>query len=105
MEVIKVFDIDAELARLHNSILKHGFDNHVFEIIAECDIIDRNKIENYYGNIYEVLGSNGLNCRLPLYEKYACMSDDTKMKISIANKGKNGLLMNLNINELKSNDS
>jgi group I intron endonuclease len=76
--------------RLNNSLKKYGFHNHIFEIISECNQNERDKFENYYGNLYNVLSKNGLNCRLPKHKDYQAMSDETKEKISKSNIGKGG---------------
>ncbi len=68
---------------LYNSFAKHGFDNHVFEIVELCtkeNVLER---ELHYGLLYEVLGEKGLNCKLPkLGEKYESTRQETidKMK-------------------------
>jgi group I intron endonuclease len=68
---------------LYNSFAKHGFDNHVFEIVELCtkeNVLER---ELYYGLLYEVLGDKGLNCKLPKFgEKYQSTRQETidKMK-------------------------
>lgn len=76
--------------RLFNSLKKHGIENHIFEIIEECSIDVLLEKEFYYGTLFNVLSKeNGLNCRLPKYgENYTYMSNDTKIKIGKANKGK-----------------
>lgn len=48
---------------IYSSIKKHGWDNHIFEIIEECDIKDLNHRERYWQDYYNVL-NRGLNCRL-----------------------------------------
>jgi group I intron endonuclease len=78
--------------RLYNSLKKYGFENHLFEILEECDIEILLKRELYYGLKFNVLSEQGLNCRLPKSEEgYSYMSQETKDKISesnkIANKG------------------
>jgi group I intron endonuclease len=68
---------------LYNSFAKHGFDNHVFEIVELCtkeNVLER---ELYYGLLYEVLGEKGLNCKLPKFgDKYQNTRQETidKMK-------------------------
>ena len=74
--------------RLYNSFLKYGYENHKFEIIEECSIELLNKRERYWQEYYNVLGENGLNCKLTKTEdKKLVMSDEIKQKISNANKG------------------
>jgi group I intron endonuclease len=90
--------------KLHYSLIKYGYVNHVFEIILECNIHELNKYERYYQDKYDVLSNNGLNCRLTqdgdrsgrcseeLRAKLSVisknMSDETKQKISNAGKGR-----------------
>jgi len=47
---------------LYNSFLKHGVENHTFEIIEECSIDILNEREVYYVELYDTFNSkNGLN--------------------------------------------
>jgi len=50
--------------RLKNSMLKHGWENHIFEVVCECEIGDLNKLERKYQDEYNVVGPQGLNCLL-----------------------------------------
>jgi group I intron endonuclease len=76
--------------KLYRSFLKHGVDNHVFEIIEECEVNQLLEKERYYGEKFFVLTkSKGLNCRLPKLEEFDnCMSQETKNKIGASNKGR-----------------
>jgi group I intron endonuclease len=75
--------------RLYNSFIKYGIDNHKFEIITECTIEEMLNLESYYGNIYNSLSKNGLNCFLPKKDdNFICRSEETRKKISENNKGK-----------------
>lgn len=80
--------------KLYNSLKKYGWDNHLFEIIEECDVKILLERELYYGIMFNVLDKEtGLNSRLPKSgEHYTYMSEDTKRKIGeknrIINKGK-----------------
>lgn len=68
---------------LYNSFLKHGFDNHVFEIIELCTKENLLEREYYYGCLYDVIGVNGMNCKLPSFgDKYQNTRQETieKMK-------------------------
>jgi group I intron endonuclease len=49
--------------KLYNSIKKHGWENHTFEVIEECEIEDLNCRERYWQDFYDVL-NGGLNCVL-----------------------------------------
>ena len=74
---------------LYNSFLKHGVDNHKFEIIEECLFELLNERERYWQEYYNVLSENGLNCFLTNTNlKVRVISKETKEKLSKANKGK-----------------
>lgn len=49
---------------LYRSLKKYGWDAHSFEIIESCDFEKLNERERYWQEFYDVLGENGLNCRL-----------------------------------------
>lgn len=51
-------------ARLRSSIEKHGIEAHLFEVIHLCHITELNSKERYYQDLFDVLGPNGLNCKL-----------------------------------------
>lgn len=76
--------------RLYNSFKKHGIDNHLFTIEAEFDQtvsqIELDKQETFFWNKYKDLGCEMLNVREP--GNGGKMSEESKVKISIANKGK-----------------
>ena len=77
------------LIKLYRSFLKYGINNHVFEIIEECSIELLNERERYWQDFYNVLGKQGLNCRLTSSkDKFGKLSEGTKKKIGIGNKGK-----------------
>lgn len=46
------------------SILKYGWENHVFEIVCECEQYELNEKERYYQEMFDCIGKNGLNCML-----------------------------------------
>ncbi len=76
-------------AKLYGSLKKHGVENHLFEIIHECDRSELNPLEEYYINKFDTLNC-GLNLK-PGGDAKA-LSDSTKGKISRANSGsKNGM--------------
>lgn len=77
------------LTKLYRSFLKYGIDNHTFEIIEECSIELLNERERYWQDFYNVNSKKGLNCRLTTTEtKSGGLSEETKIKIGIGNKGK-----------------
>jgi group I intron endonuclease len=41
--------------KLCNSLIKYGVDNHIFEVIEECDIEILLERELFYGTFYECL--------------------------------------------------
>jgi len=55
-------------SRIFNSIHKHGFHAHIFEVVEECRVEDLNERERYWQDFYEVTGPKGLNCRLTTTE-------------------------------------
>jgi len=75
--------------RLFSSIQKHGFNNHKFEIVEECDNELLNERERFYQDLYNVLSKNGLNCKLTATnEKRLVHSKESLKKISEASKNR-----------------
>ena len=76
--------------RLYSSLKKYGFNNHIFEIIEECDVSILNERERYWQEYYDVLSQDkGLNCILTKsVDKKMVHSKDTRIKISEKLKGK-----------------
>lgn len=75
--------------RLYNSINKYGWENHTFEIIEECEVVELYCRERYWQDFYEVIGKNGLNCLLTKCEEHpAEISEETRKRMSEAQKGK-----------------
>ena len=72
--------------KIYRSLLKYGINNHIFEVIEECDEKQLNEREIYWGEYYNVLGKNGLVLRLG--ESKGKRSEITKRKIGINNKNK-----------------
>jgi group I intron endonuclease len=97
------------------SILKYGWENHLFEIVLECDKSELNEKERYYQELFNCIGKNGLNCMLTNTStktgkarqetidklkgrkisdstrqkmRDRKTSDETKLKLSIANTGR-----------------
>lgn len=50
--------------RIYESLMFHGVENHVFEIVKECSKIELNNAERYYQDLYDCISNNGLNCSL-----------------------------------------
>jgi group I intron endonuclease len=74
--------------RLYNSLVKYGFSKHIFETIEECKVEDLNTRERHWQDFYDVLGENGLNCRLTKTgDKSGYCSPEVGEKVSHAKKG------------------
>ena len=85
--------------KLHRSFLKYDINNHIFEIIEQCDMEQLNKRERYWQEFYNCI-DNGLNCKYTkTNDKSGVLSDETKLKISLSNKGKK--LSEEHINKLR----
>lgn len=75
---------------LYNSLKKYGFDNHIFEIIEECDMSELNIKERYWQEYYNSLAPNGLNSMLTETNvKKRVVSKETSLKLSNSKKGYN----------------
>ena len=75
--------------RIYNSLQKHGYDAHSIEFIEECLVEKLNERERYWQDFYEVIGENGLNCRLTeTKDKSGFISEESKTKMSEARKGR-----------------
>jgi group I intron endonuclease len=70
--------------KLHRSILKYGWNKHLFEIIEQCDIQSLNQRERYWQEYYDVLNpEKGLNCKLTeTTDKKQLHGEETVNKIS-----------------------
>jgi group I intron endonuclease len=74
--------------RLYNSLLKHGVESHVFEVVEECLEQDLNERERYWQEYYNTVGSKGLNCRLTQStDKSGKLSKETVRKMCESKKG------------------
>jgi len=70
--------------RLYNSLKFHGFENHKFEIMSLCYEEQLNEFERDFQDAYDVIGPNGLNCRLVTSkDKSGKISNETKEKMRI----------------------
>lgn len=74
--------------KLYNSYLKYGHDNHIYEVLEECDIVSLNSREHYWINQYNSI-KKGLNSTLSNRETYL-HNENSKRKIREANLGKQG---------------
>lgn len=94
--------------KLYRSLVKYGFESHIFEIVTECDPPDLDRWEISFIKKYDATSKANLNClgggnspRTPSPEMVKKRADklrgrkcaeETKKKIGIANSGpKNGM--------------
>jgi group I intron endonuclease len=71
--------------KLYNSLVKYGFDNHIFEIVEECNEDILHEREIYWIKHFNCI-EEGLNIRLG--NRTGALMDSTKQKISKALKGR-----------------
>ena len=75
--------------RIYNSLHRYGFDAHTIEFIEECIVEKLNERERYWQDFYDVIGENGLNCRLTeTKDKSGFISEESKLKMSESRKGR-----------------
>lgn len=87
--------------KLYYSLIKHGFDAHVLEVIEECSIDSLNERERYWQEYYNVLSENGLNCvYTKTNDKSGMLSKDTIKKISNNRKGIASIFLNIELRNL-----
>lgn len=73
---------------LHYSFLKHGVENHIFEVIEECNINSLNERERFWQDFYNVI-KKGLNCKTTTTKsKSGKLSESTLLKMSKSLKGR-----------------
>lgn len=73
--------------RIYNSLVKHGWDSHTFEIIEECTEEQLNEREEHYVKFFDTFNTDhGMNLR-PGGGNHK-LSEESKRRISIGNKGK-----------------
>jgi group I intron endonuclease len=75
----------ADQKKLYNSLKKYGYENHIFEIIEECEENMLHEREIYWINYYNCI-NEGLNIRLG--NRNGSLTEETKQKISEALKGR-----------------
>lgn len=67
--------------KIYNSLLKHGPESHIFDILIECEPSEMLRLEAEFGEKFDVLGPNGLNCSLPKkIESYQSRSEESREK-------------------------
>lgn len=88
-DYLKQYKAMSTQVRLYNSFLKHGAENHIFEVIEECNIDLLNERERFWQDYYNAIGLNGLNCVLIKTDsKRTVWSQETRDKLSKSLKGK-----------------
>jgi len=79
----------SEQPRLYRSFLKYGVEFHIFEILEECLVHELNERERYFQDLYNVIGVEGLNCKLQgTADKSGYLSEEIKTKITLTKTGK-----------------
>lgn len=74
--------------KLYNSLNKHGYKKHKFEIVAQCDIEKLNDMEAFYVDAYQTFNTkHGLNCNYGGGSQ-AVHSEETIRRRSESHKGK-----------------
>lgn len=74
--------------KIYNSILKYGWENHIFEVIEECSKTILTERERYWMELFSCV-EKGLNLRYPSTKIKSCIiSEETRDKLSKANTGK-----------------
>lgn len=74
--------------KLFNSLNKYGYEAHKFEIIHVAKVNELNNLERFYQDAFSSV-KNGLNIRLTKStDRKGTFSEETKLKMSIAKKGK-----------------
>jgi group I intron endonuclease len=79
--------------KLYNSLVKYGFDSHVFKIIEECGDDTLHEREIYWIKHFNCI-KEGLNIRLG--NRTGALMNSTKQKISEALKGRKNTWFNPN---------
>lgn len=75
--------------KLYNSLNKHGWNNHNFEILLECEISELNEKERYYQELFNCISKNGLNLMLTKTDsKRQVMTKEQCLRISERNKNR-----------------
>lgn len=87
---------------LYRSFVKYGVENHIFEILEECSLDLLNERERYYQELF-LIKNKTLNCKLTkTSDKSGFLSNETKLKISLSNKGKKRTQEHIEIMRLNS---
>ena len=69
--------------KLYRSLKKYGISKHKFEIIIECNKEEMLSLEAYYCILYDTLGVNGLNLKIPKFDDvYKCVGKERRNQMS-----------------------
>lgn len=76
--------------KIYNSLVKYGWNNHIFEIVWAGELCDMLKYETLIGWGFDVLDIDlGLNLSLPkLGDTYSSYSAETRNKMSLSASNK-----------------
>lgn len=75
--------------KLHLSLKKYGWENHIFEVIWEGPLENMLEQETLLGRHFDVLSSRNLNCKLPkLGEGIKVVGEETRKKMSVWQVGR-----------------
>ncbi len=75
--------------RLYESFVKYGVENHLFNILIECNINELYEYEHLYSLHFNSLGRHGLNCEIPNFKNIKGeFSEETKNKMRLGKVGK-----------------
>lgn len=78
-----------EQPKLYNSLKKYGYENHVVELIHQCQETNLTILERYYQELYKTVENDNLNCFLvTTKDKTGRHTEETKRKMSESAKGK-----------------
>jgi group I intron endonuclease len=70
--------------KVYRSLVKHGHENHIFEILEECEEDVLNSKERSWQDFYNVIDRENMNLKLTESDsKSGKLSEETKLKISL----------------------
>lgn len=82
------YNLPTSQQALCSSFVKHGFENHKFEILIECEVEKLNNLEIYYITLFDCFNTDhGLNLRTGGTSRNR-FSEQARKRLSIAAKNK-----------------
>jgi group I intron endonuclease len=70
--------------KIYRSLIKYGYENHIFEILEICDENELNSKERYWQDFYDAINRKNMNLKLTESDdKSGRLSEETKLKISL----------------------